>query len=515
MLAGKIGYFRASFDPRSISGLAIWLDATEASTLFQDSAATVPATAGQPVGAWRNRASVGGSFTQTTNALRPTYTAAFQNSRPAVVSDGSTTWLSATPSSVGIGALGAATAFFVYRRTGGGNTAWDFGTNASTSINAGNTSLFDDVFRTTRTPGAFVGVNVGITTVAAPASNAARGYRVNGAQMPFTDSQFFAVPATAYIGGGPAFPSGFASFGGGICESLVYDRALSAAEISTVELYLSDKWGITLAPTASNADAQSWINRVYANGGTVSTATATAVNNFCAAIDAAGIRDRFLRLNLLAGNSIAAALVPLYRGQSLGGTQVGNATDTNFNFVAGDYAETGSSGGLLGNGSNKQLSIGLTPDGIGATTGHVSAYIPTVTGTTVARIIGAGTISPTSGYWLGRLSGTSTLEGLYGDSARAVQVPRQSGHYMVSRDSLSSLTMYENGSVASTNTNTANSRTSSFDIRVFTYNFSNSITNFWPSRILSYSVGASMTTTQASAYYTALQAFQTALGRNV
>lgn len=107
-------------------------------------------------------------------------------------------------------------------------------------------------------------------------------------------------------------------------------------------------------------EAAAWAARVVANGGSVSGSTLNAVSKFCASIAAAGIRDRFYRLNLFCGTGLPACLVPLYRGQSLGGTQFGNTTDTNNGpFVSGDYAETGSSGGLQGNGSTKYLATGI------------------------------------------------------------------------------------------------------------------------------------------------------------
>lgn len=106
-------------------------------------------------------------------------------------------------------------------------------------------------------------------------------------------------------------------------------------------------------------DARDWAARVVSNGGFVSPATLTYVNTFCVAIANAGIRDRFFRLNLLCGDSDAnlqAVRTPLYRGQSLSGTQYGNAQDTNVNFVQGDYAE---GTGLKGNGSSKYLNTGF------------------------------------------------------------------------------------------------------------------------------------------------------------
>ena len=61
-------------------------------------------------------------------------------------------------------------------------------------------------------------------------------------------------------------------------------------------------------------EAVAWRDAVVDNGGSVSGATLAAVSDFCNAIDAAGIRDRFYRLNLFAGTGLNAALVPLYRG---------------------------------------------------------------------------------------------------------------------------------------------------------------------------------------------------------
>ena len=119
-----------------------------------------------------------------------------------------------------------------------------------------------------------------------------------------------------------------------------------------------------LRPIASGVhpEAAAWRSAVVANGGSVSGSTMKAVSTFCAAIDSAGIRDRFYRLNLFAGTGLSACLVPLYRGQSRTGTQYGNITDTNANFVSGDYVETGATGGLKGlRTSTKRLNTGLAP----------------------------------------------------------------------------------------------------------------------------------------------------------
>ena len=128
---------------------------------------------------------------------------------------------------------------------------------------------------------------------------------------------------------------------GGIAEVIYYDKQLTETEIEAVAQYLSKKWEINLAPKVSNVEAQDWINRVYANGGTVSATTANAVNTFCEDINAAGIRDKFYRLNLFAGDNLSAALVPLYRNRQF-------HTGRNILLRSEDYEDTSYfiSGGL-------------------------------------------------------------------------------------------------------------------------------------------------------------------------
>lgn len=104
-------------------------------------------------------------------------------------------------------------------------------------------------------------------------------------------------------------------------------------------------------------EAIDWHNRVVANGGSVSQYTLKAVSDFCKSIDSAGIRSKFVRLNLFCGNNLNSCLTPLYRGPSYG-TLYGNTTETNVGpFINTDFTE---SVGLTGNGSSKLLETGLT-----------------------------------------------------------------------------------------------------------------------------------------------------------
>lgn len=275
-----------------------------------------------------------------------------------------------------------------------------------------------------------------------------------------------------------------------------------------------------------NADAADWIRRVQANDGAVSTATANAVTNFCNAIDAAGIRDRFYRLNLFCGTGLNACLVPLYRGASLGGTQYGNAVDQSLgspSFGHEDYAETGASGGLVGNGSSKYLNTGFNADQLPAAANcHLSAYIRgTQSVSTAMGVIGAIFNGVTDRYRIGfgaSTAGNFTTISELGKSTQiiAVRANTDDGLYTLSRTSTTSLTHYNDASSFGTNTASTAEATGAFPIYVFCRNSTtNAPVEFYNGVMAGYSIGSGLTADDVSAYYTALQAFQTALGRNV
>lgn len=288
---------------------------------------------------------------------------------------------------------------------------------------------------------------------------------------------------------------------------------------------LSGKFGFFRA--TAHPEAANWRTRVIANGGTVSASTFAAVETFCRAIDTAGIRNRFYRLNLFCGTGLAACLVPLYRGQSLGGTQFGNTTDTNANFVSGDYTETGTSGGL-GTGSTnstKSLDTGLVAHtaGIANTDTHLSFY--SRGGNTAAGSVMAGGVTTTPfELWQYYLNGTSGSIGQFyrsgGNNNSGIEgaAALRTGHMIAQRSSTGGA-IYRNGSNLNLTSTTTNSSTFSASrppaMRVFARNFGGTVDQYCATTLQAYSIGASMTGSQASDYYNAMQNFQTALSRNL
>jgi hypothetical protein len=264
-------------------------------------------------------------------------------------------------------------------------------------------------------------------------------------------------------------------------------------------------------------DAAAWRSAVVANGSSVSASTMRAVSKFCADIDAAGIRDRFYRLNLFCGTDLNACLVPLYRGPSRTGTQYGNATDVNNGpFVGANYSE--SDGLDPGTGANhgKYLNTGISPDDIGVATGHMSFYSP-VAGFSdevgVKRIMGV--LVSSQNYNVLKASSSIDITSTFGANT-GVGGALVAGHTLVQRESNVLLRQYSNGVLG--NTVTTNITPGSAAISHFIFNWNNAgapiVSQYWNRGLRGYSLGAFFDSSGVTAYYNAMQAFQTALGRN-
>lgn len=278
--------------------------------------------------------------------------------------------------------------------------------------------------------------------------------------------------------------------------------------------------------STTHPEAAGWAARVVTNGGSVSASTLSAVDAFCKAIDTAGVRSKFLRLNLFAGTGLSACLVPLYRGTSQSGTQYGNTTDTNVNLVSGDYTETGTSGGLKA-GSTKYLNTGFLPVMAGLTPfdTHMSFYSRSQV-TTNATILGSfGGDTNQATY---QIFGYGGLSALYyrsgggnnsGIEAATWSGANRAGHVICVRTASNAAKAYRNGSdlglsaaVSNTNTWTPGVPTA---IYVFGRNNSGTADQLgFTGALQSYSLGPSLNDSQASGFYSAIVAFQTALSRN-
>ncbi len=116
--------------------------------------------------------------------------------------------------------------------------------------------------------------------------------------------------------------------------------------------------------TKPSALTKAWYDRVIAAGGSVTPAQVAAVNALTAAYAAAGLTDANCRFNPFCGNDLTTILYPVFRG---GGAD----TETNTNFVAGDYTPAT---GLAGDGATKHLGLRLAPTFIAGASWHNCVY---------------------------------------------------------------------------------------------------------------------------------------------
>jgi hypothetical protein len=280
----------------------------------------------------------------------------------------------------------------------------------------------------------------------------------------------------------------------------------------------------TLRPRNTlHPEAASWAARVVANGGTVGTSL-PAVDRFCRAIDAAGIRDRFVRLNLFCGGpsgtaaGLNACIVPLYRSQSFGGATLGGAVDTNVGpFVGGDYIETGTSGGLwyggVGLNASKRLDTGLNGSELSPGNRHCASYEIVPSGSDYSPSVLSGNSGATMhgvGPWTAA-GGATYCYRSQNSVGGNITAPTTPGFWLGSDVSSTNTLLYKNGSVAATSGTVPAGGSGNTTYQILGH----AVGEWSEARLGGYSIGLSMTAGQVAAYNTAMQALQAGLGRAV
>jgi hypothetical protein len=257
-----------------------------------------------------------------------------------------------------------------------------------------------------------------------------------------------------------------------------------------------------------DVDARAWAAAVTANGGSYSINTLAAVSSFCAAAKGSGYWSKLNRINLFCGDQLAAALVPLKAGG-------GGATDTNVNFVGGDYSEAT---GLTGNGSTKRLRTGLVPSAsLTLNNTHMAVYnrAPNATG----GQIGIGADDGTNFFQVYSPLSTGTFfADQYNSSVAAGRVSGAvAAPYrllVASRTAANSHVIYRDGSSVASNA-LSGGGLPAFECYVFAGNSSGVANQFTAMPLGAYSIGSGLTAGEVASYSTHMQNFQAALARNV
>jgi hypothetical protein len=235
---------RASgFNPRSISGLALWLDAADDAQVVTDVGITT----------WRDKSGNGRNATQGSGTKQPIRTNTINGKKVLTFQGGDDTMsvanvadFNATSQTIIVVTrqTAAANQALFYKATGNsvngvqmkfrtGTTFWLYQKNdngGETLSSNANTNTNTNVYTAVLQPTA----QAGFVNGSAPTSGLATG-----------------TLTTAYDDTGPIWIGSRRDVGeylaGDVCEILHWPRALSTAERQQVERYLGTKWGITVA----------------------------------------------------------------------------------------------------------------------------------------------------------------------------------------------------------------------------------------------------------------------------
>jgi len=257
MAAAGVSAGGVAFSPADINDLHLWLDASDASTLFQDTSKTTSASANNdPIGCWADKSGNGFDHDQSTNAYRP-YLNTSQMNLNSLSFNGSLnsnygqwlenstctdniTWFAAfhlTNSGVLVGQGASINGYLLFHSGTSGQSNY-MGTNAGYRNANSNITMSRNV--DTICSGDMVNF-IRRNGVQAPMCGP-----FNTTPNPFDYNGGVSADIGTYIGRRGLSPTNHQPFDGYIGEVITYDRRLSSTEIGQVESYLSKKWSITI-----------------------------------------------------------------------------------------------------------------------------------------------------------------------------------------------------------------------------------------------------------------------------
>lgn len=254
-----------------------------------------------------------------------------------------------------------------------------------------------------------------------------------------------------------------------------------------------------------HAIVEDWEARIITNGGTVSEGTLDAADDFVNSLDADGILSAMLRVNLCAGDDLAASLTPLIN-------TAGATSDTGTSMTGSDYAENL---GWLSDGSTNYIDTGYTPSGA---TGGLGAYVRTAL-TSNASVIGCRN-GGFSQYYIITYASSGTWSCRWGGALVTVITdasPSEAGFYYISRTTSTNASSYFDGTFQNSETTSTTPAGPSASVYVLCRNGGGSAGEFTQNttRVSGYVIDTGLGSTGAADLYTAIQAFNAALGRSV
>jgi len=262
--------------PDNISGLQLWLDASDSATLFNATSGGSLVAANGGVARWEDKSGNGRHATQSTSANRPARKTAVQGGKDVLRFDGSNDSMSIASSTATFKFLHSTQAtvffaskvgntsdpndFYVFIATGDGATAQSgtlfyyddrvaipFNNRVRYVVTTGSDAAVVAGADNNFTPNVFSVVSAVVNAAAVTAADRA-ALRVNNGS-PDKSNTSTNSPSTANsvanLTIGATADSLVGNLDGDICEIIIYDSALSDTDRAAIETYLVAKWGIT------------------------------------------------------------------------------------------------------------------------------------------------------------------------------------------------------------------------------------------------------------------------------
>lgn len=233
LLARRRGVLGA-FDPRSIPGLALWLDASQITGLVD----------GDPVGTWADKSGNGRDATQATAAAKPAY-------RPAVLNGKAVVRLDGVDDLVNLGDLSAAfpsaaTLFVVWTAAASDDQYCVYETAAIDSWWKYLADGYIGTFRSARLSTYPTGTpQAGSHLACILSTTADYEMRIDGTSEGAQAGAF--LSGTSHMLGASPDGGGTRHLNGDVAELVVYNSGLSLSDRQRVERYLGNKYAIAVA----------------------------------------------------------------------------------------------------------------------------------------------------------------------------------------------------------------------------------------------------------------------------
>jgi hypothetical protein len=256
--------------------------------------------------------------------------------------------------------------------------------------------------------------------------------------------------------------------------------------------------------TPVDPDAAAFFARVTAAGGTLSATEETAVNTLVVQMKSDGTWAPCKAIYPMVGASAAACAQNL-KSSSFTGT-----------FSSG---WTFSSTGATPNGTSAFFNTTLVPSvDLGSNNNHLSFYSRTQNTSVSGMNMGVRSASLQE-FWMSLYYAAVVTKlfnaGTYPANTAISTNTNTLGLQIGSQLSTTSRKLYFNATLLNTNTTSFNFVNPNISMYISAYNEAGSTTQFTPHQCAFASIGDGLTDTQASNLYTAVQAFQTTLSRQV